>query len=78
MAPQAPLVGKKLLGKRVKLSVTVDEVLNQLVMDAAKELSQTYGQIIDNALWTYLNSLFYDFKRIWRNKKGTQVWVLFL
>ena len=69
MAPQAPLVGKKLLGKRVKLSVTVDEVLNQLVMDAAKELSQTYGQIIDNALWTYLNSLFYDFKRIWRNKK---------
>ena len=63
MAPQAPLVGKKLLGKRVKLSVTVDEVLNQLVMDAAKELRQTYGQIVDNALWLYFGQPLLSFQK---------------
>ena len=63
MAPQAPLLGKKFSGKRVKLGVTVDEVLDELVMDAAKELRQPYGQIVDNALWLYFGKPLLSFQK---------------
>ena len=63
MVPQAPLLGKKLSGKRVKMGVTVDEVLDELVMDAAKELRQTYGQIVDNALWLYFGKPLLSFQK---------------
>ena len=63
IAPQAPLIGKKLSGERVKLGVTIDKILNQLLMDAAKELSQTYGQVIDNALWLYFGKPLLSFQK---------------
>ena len=63
IAPQAPLIGKKLSGERVKLGVTIDKILNQLLMDAAKELSQTYGQVIDNALWLYFGKPLLSFRK---------------
>jgi hypothetical protein len=63
IAPQAPLVGKKLSGERVKLGVTIDKILNQLLMDAAKELRQTYGQVIDNALWLYFSKPLLSFQK---------------
>ena len=63
IAPQAPLIGKKLSGERVKLGVTIDKILNQLVVDVAKELSQTYGQVIDNALWLYFGKPILSFQK---------------
>jgi len=38
-------------------------ILNELVMDAAKELRQTYGQIIDNALWVYFKQPLLSFQK---------------
>jgi len=63
IAPQAPLVGKKLSGERVKLGVTIDKILNQLLVDAAKELRQPYGQVIDNALWLYFRKPLLSFQK---------------
>jgi len=57
------LVGKKLSAERVKLGVTIDKILNQLVMDAAKELRQTYSLVIDNDLWTYFRKPFLSFQK---------------
>ena len=63
IAPQAPLIGKKLSGERVKLGVTIDKILNQLMVDAAKELRQPYGQVIDNALWLYFGKPLLSFQK---------------
>jgi len=46
IAPQAPLVGKKLSGERVKLGVTIDKILNQLLMEQRISLSSLLSSSI--------------------------------
>jgi predicted DNA-binding protein len=53
-APLAPLIGRKRMGKRIKLGITVDDELHKLLNTLSSQLGVSVSQLVDNALWDYL------------------------